>query len=123
MSNLKFRYLYRDASNYKKWAEIVFSNSEGLSIKAAEEALKGSFLPDGLFIARQIRVPEVFLFKEQPLTVDDHCFHEFSSLQRTAESVTDRCGRSIAEFIAETRRAARGDWRAFDPLDAFPSTA
>jgi hypothetical protein len=25
MHNIKFNYLYRDGSNYKKWAEVVFS--------------------------------------------------------------------------------------------------
>ena len=117
MKNLKFHYLYRDASNYKKWAEIVFSNSEGLSIEAAERRLKDSLLPDGLFIARQIRVPEVFLFTEYPPSPDDHCFHEFHSFETTSGPTTDEWGRSALDFISEANGAGRRGWSAFDPLE------
>lgn len=67
MPNIKFSYFYRDAGNYKKWANVVFSNPDGLTLEAAMKALKGAFLQDGLFIAHQVRVPEVFLFPEETL--------------------------------------------------------
>ncbi|MFZ0770523.1 MAG: hypothetical protein WCA49_16160 [Candidatus Sulfotelmatobacter sp.] len=117
MSNVKLHYLYRDGSNYKKWAEIVFSGADELSVEAATEALRDAFLPDGLFIAHQVRVPEVFLAAEDQLTSDDHCFHEFSSIEVTSDSPNDPLGRSIREFIAEVAKEARRGWRAFNPQD------
>ena len=28
MNNVRFLYLYRDGSNYKKWSDVVFSNPD-----------------------------------------------------------------------------------------------
>jgi hypothetical protein len=117
MSNVKVHYLYRDGSNYKKWAEIVFFGDDGLSIESATKGLRAAFLPDGLFIAHQVRVPEVFLAAEDQLTPDDHCFHEFESAEATSDAPNDRCGRTIREFIAEVAKEATRGWRAFNPQD------
>jgi hypothetical protein len=117
MKNIKFHYLYRDASNYKKWGEVVFSNHEGLSGDAAARALRNGFSRDALFSARQVRLPEVFSFAEYHVTPDDHCFHEFYSVEVTAEVPNDAYGRSIREFVAEVRSEARRGWVAFDPQD------
>jgi hypothetical protein len=120
MSNVKLHYLYRDGSNYKKWAEIVFFGADDLSIDSTTKALRDTLLPDGLFIAHQVRVPEVFLAAEDRLTSDDHCFHEFDSVVTTSESPNDPCGRSIREFMAEVAREAKRGWRAFYPQDRLP---
>jgi hypothetical protein len=117
MSNIKFHYLYRDASNYKKWSDVVFSNGEGLPPDAVTEALRNAFSGGVLFTASQIRVPEVFLFSEYHLTPDDHCFHEFYSVEATSDVANDSHGRSIREFVAEVATEARRGWAAFDPQD------
>jgi hypothetical protein len=117
MNNIKFTYLYRDAGNYKKWADVVFSNPDGLSPARITEALLMSFLTDGLFIAHQIRIPEVFLSSDQGLTLDDHCFHEFSGVEVSSNAPNDKYVRSIALFIAEVNHEAKMGWRAFDPYD------
>jgi hypothetical protein len=117
MDNIKFVYLYRDGSNYKKWAEIVFSNVDQESPEAVTEGLREAFLEDGIFIAHQVRIPEVFLAFEYPLTSDDHCFHEFNSVEVTPDAPDDPCRRSIREFIAEVRTEAKQGWRAFNPQD------
>jgi hypothetical protein len=113
--NVKFSYLYRDAGNYKKWADVVFSNPEGLSIDLVNKALKHAFMQDGLFIAHQIRIPEVFLFARGDATSDDHCFHEFGAVEPTAALPNDGYSRSISEFIAEANSEALKGWVAFDP--------
>jgi hypothetical protein len=120
MSNVKLHYLYRDGSNYKKWAEIVFLGRDGLSIELATKELREAFLSDGLFIAHQVRVLEVFLAAEDHLTSDDHCFHEFASLEATTDAPNDPCGRTIREFLAEVARETKHGWRAFDPQDRLP---
>jgi len=119
MPNIKFSYLYRDAGNYKKWADVVFSNPDGLTLEAATKALKDAFLQDGLFIAHQVRVPEVFLFSRGNATSDDHCFHEFSAVKASLEDPNDPCSRSITQFIVEVKREAKRGWAAFDPHDAL----
>ena len=119
MPNIKFNYLYRDAGNYKKWTDVVFSNPDRLTLEAAAKALKDAFLEDGLFIAHQVRVPEVFLFSRGNATSDDHCFHEFSAVEESLEDPNDPFSRSISQFIAEVKREAKSGWAAFDPHDAL----
>ena len=119
MNNIKLQYLYRDASNYKKWAEVVFSNDEGLSIDAVTKALRDGFSDDALFIAHQVRVPEVFLFAEYHLTPDDHCFHEFYSVEVTSDLPNDAFSRSISQFVTEVATEGQRGWIAFDPQDVF----
>jgi hypothetical protein len=115
MNNVRFSYLYRDGSNYKKWGEIVFSNPKGISDESVSKKLRKAFLSDGLFVAHQVRVPEVFLAAENQLTEDDHCFHEFDSVKITFDPPDDRHGRSIGDFVAEASHAAQRGWQAFDP--------
>ena len=117
MGNVKVHYLYRDGSNYKKWAEIVFLDDEDLASEFVTARLRESFLEDGLFIAHQVRVPEVFLAAEDQLTPDDHCFHEFESVEATSDAPNDGCGRTIREFMAEVAGETNCGWRAFDPQD------
>ena len=117
MDNVRFHYLYRDGSNYKKWAEIVFSNADELSTEGVTRRLREAFLADGIFIAHQVRVPEVFLALEDEPTPDDHCFHEFDSVEATSDLPNDLFGRSIRDFIEEVVREAERGWRAFDPED------
>jgi hypothetical protein len=84
------------------------------------EALKDAFLQDGLFIAHQVRVPEVFLFSRGNVTSDDHCFHEFSAVEASLKDPNDPSSRSISQFIAEVKREAKSGWAACDPHDASP---
>jgi hypothetical protein len=119
MDNIKFNYLYRDAGNYKKWAEVVFSNTDRLTIKSVTKALREAFMPDGLFTAHQIRIPEAFLFTQGDATSDDHCFHEFYSIETSLIVPTDPHSRSIRQFIAEVNECAKRGWVAFDPHDGL----
>jgi hypothetical protein len=116
MSNVRFQYLYRDGSNYKKWGDVVFSNADDLSIESIRKSLRGSFSDDGLFIAHQVRIPEVFLAEEYELDSDDHCFHEFADVEATSDAQNDPSGRSIGEFMTEAAKEAKIGWRAFDPI-------
>jgi hypothetical protein len=117
MSNIKFNYLYRDGSNYKKWADVVFFNPHGVPLSVASEAIRNVLWGDDLFIAHQIRVPEVFLFAKGDITSDDHCFHEFCDVELSDRVPTDQYGRTMSEFIAEIIKEAKDGWRVFDPLD------
>jgi hypothetical protein len=117
MSNIKFQYLYRDAGNYKQSGEVVFSNEDRLGTTVLAKELGEAFLEDGLFIAHQVRIPEIFLATDGLLTSDDHCFHEFDSVEDTCDAPNDKYGRSIREFVDEVMREAHRGWSAFIPQD------
>lgn len=117
MKNIKFIYLYRDGGNYKSWGDVVFSNTDEMTPSAVTFALQRAFMQDGLFVAHQIHLPEVQLYCTGDLTPDDHCFHEFDSVELTVNPPNDRVGRSISEFLNEVAREAQVGWRAFDPYE------
>jgi hypothetical protein len=119
MANIRFKYFYRDGSNFKKWGTVIFSNAEELPVAAVAESLQKQMSPDGYFIASQVNVPEVFLFDDYQLNPDDHCFHEFDSVEVIEDTANDRIGRSIGEFIEEVEQEARRGWDVFDPLEPY----
>lgn len=119
MANIRLKYLYRDASNFKSFCAVVFSNNEGVDVRAAADWLVTHFWPEGLFIASQVNVPEVFVFDDYPLNPDDHCFHEFDTVESTDDDVDDRFGRSMAEFMRDVEAADEAGWEVFDPLEPF----
>ena len=118
MDNIEFSYLYRDGGNYKKFGRVIFSNPERLTGKSVSEELQQSFISSELFIAGQIRVPEVFLHAGGHFSYDDHCYHEFDSAKATADVADDIQGRTIGEFLAEVAAQAKRGWREFDPCDS-----
>jgi hypothetical protein len=118
MSNVQFNYLYRDGGNYKKFGRVVFANPEGLNLEALEIELRQALWENDLFIAIQIRVPEVFVYSGDKLSFDDHCFHEFGSLLETEEIANDAHNRSSSEFLAEVTREGKHGWKVFDPYDS-----
>ena len=60
MANIKFNYLYRDASNFKKWGSVVFANPDSFSVDDIADSLRSNFLPDELFVAHQIQYHRLF---------------------------------------------------------------
>jgi hypothetical protein len=118
MENVEFAYLYRDGGNYKKRGRVVFSNPDCLNSVEVERQLRLTFMEDGLFIASQIRVPDVFLYVDGAFSYDDHCFHEFDAVRSTPVAVDDAHGRSIGDFLVEANREAEIGWQVFDPYDS-----
>ena len=121
MDNVELSYLYRDGGNYKNWGRVVFSNPGKLNIESVEAQLRQAFEQEELFIASQIRVPDVFLYLGGEFSFDDHCYHEFDEVRQTPEAANDPHNRSISEFLAEVNREAQRGWRAFDPYDSVGS--
>jgi hypothetical protein len=117
MSNIKFNYLYRDGSNYKSWGEVIFSNPEQITLDEIETRLIDAYLPDKLFIASQIYIPEKFSFLNGKFTKYDHCYHEFDSVEICQEEPTDASERSITNFLRDVKLASNHGWEAFDILE------
>ena len=113
--NVSFKYLYRDASNYKLHGEAVFTNHTFVPIDEIEKQIR-SCLKDGeFFIARQVNIEERFfdVLHEE----DDHPWHEFNLVEMTTEAAFDpenwnqyNRKRDITEFIAELEKAKRVGW-------------
>lgn len=115
--NVKFKYLYRDGANYKMWGDVVFLNPNKVPLKEIRKRLDAAFLPDGLFIAHQIAIPERFIFLKEPLTPFDHCYHEFDDVAGCYTSHSDVAQRSISVFLETVEFESRLGWKAFDVLD------
>jgi hypothetical protein len=118
MHNIEFSYMYRDGGNYKKFGRVVFSNPDQVASQSVTEELRQAFDGGELFIAEQIRLPEVFLYAGGSFSYDDHCYHEFDAARPTADLADDKHGRSIGEFVAEVAAEAKRGWRVFDPYDS-----
>jgi len=108
--NIRFAYLYRDASNYKQHGEVIFSNENQLLLDEVEKQIR-LFLSDGLFfIARQVHVEERFF---DVVSNDDHPWHEVVMLEATSDPTFDPIPerkRDIAEFLADLDKAHRAGW-------------
>ena len=80
-----FEYLYRDASNYKVWGEILLS---GTPSQNDIEALLASLESSEYFVAEQVGIPalyqELWELSDGP-TSDDHALHEFVALRVASE--------------------------------------
>lgn len=123
MANVRFVYLYRDGSNYKDWGEVVFRYAGDKGLEDLQQDLSRSFDSGQLFIANQVRVPELFPWRSGLPDADDHCFHEFDVLEYTDECPTDAFGRTIEEFACEVAAASRSGWRCFDPAEVTSVTS
>lgn len=51
MANVRLSYLYRDGSNYKKWAELVFASDGSVELSEVERRIRTSLFTGELFIA------------------------------------------------------------------------
>ncbi|HXD09484.1 MAG TPA: hypothetical protein VN653_05435 [Anaerolineales bacterium] len=117
MGKIKFNYLYRDGANFKSWDEVIFKNPEHLTLEEIESRLIDAFLPDKLFVAHQISIPEKFLFVNGKFTKFDHCYHEFDSVEICQENPTDGLRRSINDFLKIVEQVSKQGWEAFDILE------
>lgn len=119
--SVRFNYLYRDAGNWKKFDEVIFANPNSLGLVEIDLRLRQLLHPDMLFMAHQVHIPEIFLYSsESEVNVDDHCFHEFDSVELTDEQQSDTLGRTIDEFLEKLEFENRKiGWKVFDPCNRF----
>lgn len=108
--NTRLEYLYRDASNYKRFGAVMFS---GAADDYQRARLIKALHDEQWFITSQVRLPELF-FTNLPLNADDHCWHELEALTVTDEAANDEHHRTIEEFIREVENAKKSGWREFD---------
>ncbi len=110
MTNVRFVYMYRDASNYKHHGEVILSNETLLTVEEVDKQIH-SLLSDGLFfIARQVQVEERFF---DVVSEDDHPWHEFVMVEATTDPTFDPVPeqkRDISKFLKELEQAHHTGW-------------
>ena len=112
--NVKFKYMYRDASNYKQHGDAIFRNSDFLPLDKIEQQIRACLQDGEHFIAQQVHIEERFF---DALHDDDHPWHEFSGVENTTQLPFDpdhanHTGyfRDIREFLADLETAHRAGW-------------
>lgn len=110
MTNIRFVYMYRDASNYKQHGEVILSNKTQRTVEEVDQQIH-SFLSDGLFfIAQQVKIEERFF---AVVNEDDHPWHEYVSVEATTDPTFDPVPekkRDITKFLKELEQALRSGW-------------
>lgn len=110
MTNIRFVYMYRDASNYKQHGEVILPNETQRTVEEVDAQIR-SLLSDGLFfIAQQVKIEERFF---DVVSEDDHPWHEYVSVEATADPTFDPVPeekRDIAKFLKELEDAHHTGW-------------
>ena len=113
-TNILFRYMYRDASNYKQHGEAIFTNRTFLTPYEIEKQIRACLKDGEFFIARQVHIEERFF---DALRDDDHPWHTFERVEVTTLAPFDpenwaekQHRRDIAEFITDLEQACRAGW-------------
>lgn len=116
-----FEYLYRDASNYKAWGELLLS---GIPSHGDEAALKACLESEVFFVAEQVGIPSLY----QELwalsggrTEDDHAVHEFVALR--AASI-DESGKlplfgNLSSLLRNFEAVSKWDYSLSPNFDSF----
>ena len=110
MTNIRFIYLYRDASNYKQHGEVILSNETQMTLEEVDKQIH-SLLSDGLFfIAQQVQLEERFF---AVISEDDHPWHEFVQVESTTDPTFDpvpEVKRNLAQFLKELEQVHNTGW-------------
>ena len=99
--NIKFGYLYRDGSNYKKFGEVNFPNPSNIPLEEIESCIKKHLIDGEWFYAGPWPVPDLHFDSWDP--EDDHLFHEFHFVEQTEERPTSDI--TIDAFLEKIEKA------------------
>jgi len=88
MPNIKFSYLYRDGSNYKKFGCVIFANPDNVDLQEFESFIKSKLIYETWFYADHWNLPELFIdyidFRVDPT------WHEFENIEYTDLPATSK---------------------------------
>jgi hypothetical protein len=101
---IRMTYLYRDGGNYKQWHEVVFSNSQNLSVATLTAEIK-KYLHSGQFFESSL-APEPFVYENTFDPELDHSWLEFDSFEETKGR--PNVNEDIAEFIEKLAKGLPG---------------
>ena len=110
MTNIRFIYLYRDASNYKQHGEAILSNETQLAVEEIDQQVRSHLSDGSFFIAQQVHLEERFF---AVVNEDDHPWHEFVQVEATTDPTFDPFPeekRDITQFLQELEQAHQNGW-------------
>ena len=84
--NIRFNYLYRDASNYKKHNAEVFSNKANIPIAEIDTIIRSVLIDGEWFYNEKWGLPDLH-FNNWDEDIDHH-WHEYNCVEETADNVT-----------------------------------
>ena len=97
MKNIRFKYLYRDAGNFKLYSSVVFTCRTEVSLEDSSKQIQASLIDEKFFVPESWDIPrlsfEIFDFAL------DHEWHIFEGIELTLEDPTDN--RDFADFLHE----------------------
>lgn len=99
MQNSKIYYLYRDASNYKTFNEVVING------KLKLDEIKPYFYDHEFFIPSEVGFEDI---NPESFTSDDHIWHELSEIEPTEKSPTFKI--SPEELVEKFKHLSSIDW-------------
>ncbi len=99
--NLEFKYLYRDAGNFKSFSSVIVANPDSLAAEDAESRLRECLIDGTYFIAELVQLPT--LFPSPRIESLDHSWHEFETVEETTSLPSDVMARTGTELIEHFR--------------------
>ncbi len=103
MKNTLFGYLYRDASNYKNYHQVVLKG------KLSEDQIAPFLREQTYFIPSEVGLPDL---QNEELTIDDHIWHEIEFISVTDDAPTVKF--SATTLLKRFANAARKDWNEYE---------
>ena len=95
--NVVFRYIYRDAGNYKQFGSVVFSNPNNLTIDELTKAIRAKLTDGEFFCPEKWKIPMIYAEPFDPEL--DHSWFEFREIEPTMDQPVDH--RNIEQFLQE----------------------
>jgi hypothetical protein len=92
--NVALEYLYRDASNYKRWGEVIFTTTSGLDIAELEVQVQRALIDGQYFVAQDWGFSSLCFSGGDIAT--HHWWHEYAGLSWTDKAPTQM--ESIEQF-------------------------
>jgi len=104
--NTKIEYMYRDASNYKQFNEVVVEGEHTADDKSFIMGCLDDYA-DG-FIPQQVGLPALQKQMVGFPNEDDHCWHELEEIELTNEAPTIQM--TMKELIKKFKEAKEVSW-------------
>jgi len=83
--NINLSYLYRDASNYKQYHQIVFANPDNIPLEKIQTIINSKLIDGNWFVAKDWSLPDMH-FKEFFWANEvDHDWYELDFIEETVE--------------------------------------
>lgn len=98
---IRFNYLHRDSSNWKKFGSKLFSNPEQLTIEEIDQKIRKNLIDQEYFYPNQVGIKK-FKFHRY---LDDYSWYEFESVEIMGNANPSRKElKSIGSFLVKLQR-------------------